>query len=76
VAAAARRAGVAAETVSQTGEPAPVVLAEADRWAADLLVTGRADPRAASRAYVGTVTRELLEFAEVPVLVVPQPVEE
>jgi nucleotide-binding universal stress UspA family protein len=71
VAATAARAGVAAETSSLAGEPAELVLAVAQRWDADLVVMGRSDVRGPGEPYVGAVTREVLEFSDVPVLVVP-----
>jgi nucleotide-binding universal stress UspA family protein len=70
VEAEARRAGVAADTVSLAGEPAGLLLGQAQAWDADLVVMGRSDVRGAGRPYVGAVTREVLEFSEVPVLVV------
>jgi nucleotide-binding universal stress UspA family protein len=73
VSAEAQRAGVEAETASETGEPAARLLAAAREWEADLVVMGRSDVRGAGRAYVGAVTRAVLEFSEIPVLVVPRP---
>ncbi len=70
VEAEAHRAGVPAETVSLAGETAGLLLAQAQAWESDLIVIGRADVRGAGRPYVGAVTREVLEFSEVPVLVV------
>lgn len=71
VAAEAARAGVAAETVGLEGHPAALLLTDAREWAADLVVLGRSDEHGPGRAYVGTVTRHVLEFADTPVLVVP-----
>ncbi len=73
VEAEADRAGVAAAGVSLEGEPGQVLLAEARDWQADLLVVGRADVVRAGTAYVGEVARQLLEFSDLPVLVVPPP---
>lgn len=73
VAGAAARAGVRAETASLVGEPAELLLGDAQTWGADLVVMGRADVRGAGLPYVGSVTRHVLEFSEVPVLVVPRP---
>ena len=70
VEAEASRAGATAETVSLAGETAELLLAQSQAWAADLVVMGRSDVRGAGRPYVGAVTREVLEFSEVPVLVV------
>ncbi len=69
----ARAQGVQAEGVSREGEPAELVLREARRHGADLVVIGRSDLRTAGRPYVGHVTRHVLEFCDCPVLVVPRP---
>ena len=73
VEAEADQAGVPSVGVSLEGEPGQVLLAEARDWQADLLVVGRADVVRAGTAYVGEVARQLLEFSDLPVLVVPQP---
>jgi len=73
VGAQADRAGVPADTACREGEPAGLLLAEAREWGADLVVIGRSDVRGAGQASVGAVTRQLLEFTEIPVLVVPRP---
>jgi nucleotide-binding universal stress UspA family protein len=73
VAAQAEQEGVPAETGSGSGPPAAIVLAEARRWHADLVVMGRSDAGGPGRTDIGSVAREVLEFAEVPVLVVPRP---
>jgi nucleotide-binding universal stress UspA family protein len=75
VAARARRGGVHAETdaVSDGLPPFEQALAEAERWGADVIVMGRSDQRRLGPAYVGSQTSRLLEFAEIPVLVVPGP---
>lgn len=69
----AQRAGVPSVGVSLEGEPGQVLLAETRAWQADLLVVGRADVGRPGTAYVGEVARQLLEFSELPVLVVPPP---
>lgn len=73
VAAEARRAGVEAETATLQGQVAPVLLAEAQSWSADLVVIGRSATRGAGRPSVGALTQHVLEFCEQPVLVVPRP---
>ncbi|CAI9400289.1 universal stress protein [Nocardioides sp. T2.26MG-1] len=73
VAARARRAGVRYTVESLLGEPEVEVMAEARSWAADVVVIGRAQSGAVGRPYVGHVTRHILEFSDVPVLVVPRP---
>ncbi|NGP04517.1 universal stress protein [Rhodococcus sp. 14C212] len=73
VGAQAERAGVRAEATSLNGDPAALLLEETSEWGGDLIVIGRSDVRGAGRPYVGTVTRKVLELAEVPVLIVPRP---
>ncbi len=64
--------GVACDTVERDGEPFRQILDEADAWAADLIVIGRADRRGASSPYIGSETAHVLEFTDRPVLVVPR----
>ena len=71
VEAAAEQAGVLAAGVNLEGEPGRVLLDEARDWHADLLVVGRSDVARPGAAYVGEVARQLLEFSDLPVLVVP-----
>ncbi|BBX67858.1 hypothetical protein MPSYJ_13190 [Mycolicibacterium psychrotolerans] len=74
VGAEAERADVIAETTVLEGDPAALVLAEATNWDADLIVMGRPDLRGPGHhPFVGTVTRKVLELAEIPVMVVPRP---
>lgn len=67
--------GKAHEVVPQTsallGEPAPTILAQARDYRPDVIVIGRSDRRRTGEPYVGSEVRHVLEFAEVPVLVVP-----
>jgi nucleotide-binding universal stress UspA family protein len=67
---AAARSGIAAEGVALTGRPAMVILDQAAAWSADLIVVGRSARRGPA-AHLGSQALQLLEFAEVPVLVVP-----
>ncbi len=67
----AERAQVAAETVELAGDPATVLLAEAVAWEAGLVVLGRSRERGTGRSYVGATAQHVLEFSEVPVLLVP-----
>lgn len=67
----AARLGVAAETYERFGEPGPTLLAEAQSWSADLVVLGRAAQHRPGGSYVGEVASHVLEFAEIPVLLVP-----
>jgi nucleotide-binding universal stress UspA family protein len=73
VARLAARQGVAVETVSRAGEPAACILEEARSWRPDVIVVARAARHTTGHPYVGSQTRHVLEFAEQPVLVVPQP---
>jgi nucleotide-binding universal stress UspA family protein len=68
----ATNAGVESTTGTCNGAPPfDALLAEARRWNADLIVMGRSDMRRPGRRYVGSQTEHVLEFTEVPVLVVP-----
>ncbi len=71
VAQLARQAGVSTETRLLQGLPAAMILDEASRGSADLIVVGRSDRREAGEPYIGSETRHILEFADRPVLVVP-----
>ena len=73
VTAEAHRAGVQADKASLAGAPVALLLGAAKDWSADLVVIGRSDVRRAGSAYVGAVTRGVLEFSDIPVLVVPMP---
>jgi nucleotide-binding universal stress UspA family protein len=73
VAELARREGVAVETVAMTGSPARAILGQASSWPADLIVLGRSGVRHVGQPFVGSQVLNVLEFAEVPVLVVPPP---
>jgi nucleotide-binding universal stress UspA family protein len=63
--------GVPVETVLLDGEPATGILEQAASLAADLIVLGHTNRHGAGRPYVGAPTQHVLEFAAVPVLVVP-----
>jgi nucleotide-binding universal stress UspA family protein len=71
VAKLAKAAAVACETIQLCGDVAPLILEQARAMPADLIVVGRSDLAGAGQPYVGGHTRHVLEFAEVPVLVVP-----
>lgn len=72
--------GLAAEhSVTATGAtrqgmpPFEAILAEADRWGAELLVMGQSDKRHPGGPYVGSQTEHVLEFSALPVLIAPDP---
>jgi nucleotide-binding universal stress UspA family protein len=72
VEAMAKRAGVPATVTSvEDGRPYESLLAAAATSGSDLIVMGRTNRRASGRPYVGSQTEHVLEFAEVPVVVVP-----
>ena len=68
----AEQAGVSAEVVLRHGYAGEQILLAAREWPADLIVIGRRDTGGAGEPYVGSETREVLEFSECPVLVVPR----
>lgn len=75
VAQLAQARGVPAESAQLEGEVAREVLDDARRWHADLLVVGMTSHDGLGTPSLGPCTTQLLEFAEVPVLVVPSAAE-
>lgn len=74
VAGLARRAGVEATGITADGGQAfEALLTVAHEWGADLVIMGRSDVRRPGQPYVGSQTEHLLEFTDIPVLVVPEP---
>ena len=73
VTALAEAAGLEIETALLDGDVGQAILDAARRWAADVVVIGRSRRGSSGEPYVGAQTRHVLEFAEVPVLVVPGP---
>jgi nucleotide-binding universal stress UspA family protein len=49
------------------------VLAQAREWRADLVVLGRSREAGVGDPFIGGQTRLVLEFTDIPVLVVPPP---
>ena len=66
-----RQAGVAMETVLRRGEAFSEILREARAFSPDIVVIGRTRRLGPGPIVIGTVTAQLLEFAEWPVIVVP-----
>jgi nucleotide-binding universal stress UspA family protein len=66
--------GVSVRSELTTGEPARWVLDHARSWPADLVVLGRTSEHGVDMPAIGRHVRHVLEFAELPVLVVPAPV--
>jgi nucleotide-binding universal stress UspA family protein len=74
VAALADAAGVPSRTtLTDGGHAFEVLLSIAHDWGADLIVMGRSDNRRPGVPYIGSQTEHLLEFTDIPVLVVPYP---
>lgn len=68
----AERAGVPARLEARSARrPFEGVLAAAEEHGDDLIVMGRTSRRSSGRPYVGSQTEHVLEFAQVPVVVVP-----
>ena len=65
--------GLEIDTALVTGSPGPAVLHAAQAWRADLVVVGRAGRSVQGEPYVGSQTKHIIEFSEVPVIVVPPP---
>lgn len=64
-------AGIPIETRTLYGKPAQTILGDANSWSADLIVLGRAGGRHAGEHYVGSDVQRVLEFTDIPVVVVP-----
>lgn len=65
-------AGMMAEGVLRTGEPAREIIAEAVDWNADLLVLGTHGRTGASRLLIGSVAESVLKSAPCDVLMIPR----
>jgi nucleotide-binding universal stress UspA family protein len=57
--------------VAEAAEPYEVILDEAERWPADLIVVGRGSHHGIGRVLLGSQVDHVLEFATLPVIVVP-----
>ncbi len=71
---AGAEAGVNVESALRVGpevEPYEVILDEAERWPADLIVVGRGSHHGIGRVLLGSQADHVLEFATLPVIVVP-----
>ncbi len=53
------------------GEPAEIILAEAGRIGADLILIGSRNPANVADLLLGSVTQRVLNAARIPVLVIP-----
>lgn len=66
-----RAAGLDVETVAQPGTPEDVVLEEARRRGADLIVIGRQGLGKVRRFIMGSTTKRIVDRSTCPVLVMP-----
>ncbi|MGB9497576.1 MAG: universal stress protein [Dissulfuribacterales bacterium] len=62
------RQNIPVSMVLKEGTPHEVVLDEAVRWGADLIVMGKLGKRGVSRILLGSVAERVIEFANLPVL--------
>ena len=58
------------ETLIREGVPHETILEETVQWRADLIIMGKLGRRGVSHILLGSVTERVVEFSEVPVLVV------
>jgi len=66
----AQQQGITARVDIQTGMPDEVILDEAERHQAGLIVMGKIGRKRHRRSLLGSVTERILEAADIPVLVV------
>jgi nucleotide-binding universal stress UspA family protein len=66
-----RETGVEAGGDAVEGAPAEVILAEAKRIDADLILMGHRNPAHMTEMLLGSVSRQVLNNARIPVLVIP-----
>ena len=67
----ATQSDVEIETTMLPGRPAEVILDRAAAWGADIIVLGRSGVRHVGQPFVGSQVLHVIEFADIPVLVVP-----
>lgn len=63
--------GLVYEQMPLEGVPFEVILEEARRWNADVIVMGRTGRTGPGRALLGSEAERVLEFSDRPVLIVP-----
>ncbi len=66
----ARQSSLSVKPMVEHGTPHEAILRLADKEKADLLVMGKTGRRGLRRALAGSVTRRVIDLAEIPVLVV------
>jgi nucleotide-binding universal stress UspA family protein len=67
--------GIRCETLLVRGDPAPVIVREAKRWGADLVVMGSHGRGRLYRQVMGSVSEGVLSSKQFPVLIIPKPAE-
>ncbi len=67
----AGQSDVPIETTMLPGRPAEVILDQAAAWGADIIVLGRSGVRHVGQPFVGSQVLHVIEFTDIPVLVVP-----
>lgn len=65
-----RKEKVNLEVLIKEGVPHEAILKEASSWGAELIVMGKLGRRGISHIVLGSVTERVVEFSDVPVLVV------
>ena len=58
------------EVIIREGVPHEVILEEASSWGADLIVMGKLGRRGIAHILLGSVAERVIEFSEIPVLIV------
>jgi nucleotide-binding universal stress UspA family protein len=61
------------DVAQAAGNPFRQILEAARTWPADMIVMAVSDQRGVVSNYVGSVTEQVIEFADCPILVVPAP---
>lgn len=60
--------GIEVSTILREGVPHEVILREAQKWQADLIVMGKLGRRGVSGILMGSVAQRVIEFSSIPVL--------
>lgn len=61
---------VSSEILVEEGVPHEIILKEANAWGADLIVMGKLGRRGVSKILLGSVAERVIEFSDIPVLIV------
>lgn len=67
---ASRELAATCEVLIREGVPHEIILDEASSWSADLIVMGKLGRRGVSHILLGSVAERVIEFSDIPVLVV------